>query len=170
MIYFQRKVFKCSAKNQNNMRVACPMPEKSRYSVQIFVTKPKCPKSCVRNFLNIWDSLEVWSSLRQSCYNHTASFPPAAALRIRIPFQIRSSIRMLPPAQVGNVFINVVLNVVVLYLVILNGVAESFRHVMGTLHKKELSIKKFFSKPSMTFKKDFYEILKEDMNIPVRNI
>ena len=98
MIYFQRKVFKCSAKNQNNMRVACPMPEKSRYSVQIFVTKPKCPKSCVRNFLNIWDSLEVWSSLRQSCYNHTASFPPAAALRIRIPFQIRSSIRMLPPA------------------------------------------------------------------------
>ena len=57
-----------------------------------------------------------------------------------------------------------------LYLVILNGVAESFRHVMGTLHKKELSIKKFFSKPSMTFKKDFYEILKEDMNKPVRNI
>ena len=109
MIYFPRKVFKCNAKNQNNMRVACPMPEKSRYSVQIFVTKPKCPKSCVRNFLNIWDSLEVWSSLRQSCYNHTASFPPAAALRIRIPFQIRSSIRMLPPAQVGNVFINVVL-------------------------------------------------------------
>ena len=57
-----------------------------------------------------------------------------------------------------------------LYLVILNGVAESFRHVMGTLHKKELSIKKFFSKPSMTFKKEFYEILKEGMNIPVRNI
>ena len=56
-----------------------------------------------------------------------------------------------------------------LYLVILNGVAESLRHVMGTLHKKELSIKKFFSKP-MTFKKEFYEILKEGMNIPVRSI
>ena len=51
-----------------------------------------------------------------------------------------------------------------LYLVILNGVAESFRHVMGTLHMKELSIKKFFSKPSMTFKKEFYEILKEGTN------